>query len=66
MSPAASFLTMIELTYTPLISPALLPGDVLAVRPGGRGAVRGALGLARVSVGHLCLVHLQDQSQCLR
>ena len=54
----------IDLTYPPLISPALLPGDVLAVRPGGGGAVRGALRLARVGVRHLCLVHLQDQ--CLR
>ena len=48
-------------TPNPLLSPALLPGDVLAVRSGGGGAVRGALSLAGVGVRHLRLVHLQDQ-----
>ena len=47
-------------TPSPLLSPALLPGDGLAVRPGGGGAVRGALSLAGVGVRHLCLVHLQQ------
>ena len=48
-------------TPSPLLSPALLPGDGLAVRPGGGGAVRGALSFAGVGVRHLRLVHLQDQ-----